>query len=136
MLKRLGTFALASLAIILLCTVAFWDAGAMISVTLWYFIAIFLPGFAWVYPLRQSFVETFLLANLAGFAFGAVFVILDVAFNIPMNSVTFILVPLLFIGAGVIRWRKDYFKKTAPAATSPTPAAQGESAAGTIAPKP
>lgn len=109
MLKKALKWYLYCVIIILLCAVAFRDLLAVISVAAGYSLLILLPGFVWVYPLRQSFLATFLLANIVGFAFGAAYAFLDIVLRIPLQAVTFIIIPVMAIGLGVWRWRKHYF---------------------------
>ncbi len=81
---------------------------AAIKLALIYTFFIFLPGLVWTIPLKEELLPTLILSNLFGFAFGFAYLILDVIFNIPLNSITFIIVPVIFASAGLWRAaRKD-----------------------------
>ena len=109
MLKQAAQYLLASVIILFLASFAFRSVGVMLNITLWYTLLIFLPGFVWIYPLRQGFLATFLLANLVGFAAGFVYLLLDTV-RIPLNKSTFFLAPMAVIIIGLLVWRKHYFQ--------------------------
>lgn len=95
-----------SAAAILLASLAFKQPLAIISATLIYLLLVLLPGLVWAIPLKQGVLTTFALANLIGFASGALYVLFDVVLGIPLNRVTFIIVPLIVIIAGFVNtWR-------------------------------
>ncbi|MBI4145212.1 hypothetical protein HY493_03325 [Candidatus Woesearchaeota archaeon] len=108
-LHRFGFSTICSFALLIALAFAFKDTFAILAAAFWYLALVILPGLAWTYPLGQRFFQTFLLANLAGFASGFIYVVLDVAFRIPLNKVTFLAVPAFVTLAGILYWRKHYF---------------------------
>ena len=107
-IHQLGLGIIGSFALLVALAIAFNDFSAIVAAAFWYLALIVLPGLAWVQPLGLRFFQTFLIANLAGFASGFIYVILDVAFRIPLNKVTFIVVPALVTLSGLVYWRKHY----------------------------
>lgn len=108
-INQAGYSILGSFALLIALAFAFKDTFAILAAAFWYLALVILPGLAWVQPLGQRFFQTFLLANLAGFASGFIYVVLDVVFRIPLNRVTFLIVPAIVILTGILYWRKHYF---------------------------
>ena len=104
-LKQLAQWSAISLGILILMSVSVQSVVGIASVAFWYWLLIFLPGIVWILPLKQEFVKTFLLANIVGFSFAAVLVPLDIWAGVPMNTITFALVAVAAIIAGVVRWQ-------------------------------
>jgi hypothetical protein len=108
-LKMAGTWFAISLGFMLLLSIAYKSPYAIVAITLGYAAFILLPGYVWAYPLKQTFVQTFLLANIIGFAWGAAYVPLDIFLRVPLNPVTFIVVTMASVCLGLYINRGTYF---------------------------
>ena len=114
-MRKLGIIALASLVIVA-ATASPVDSIAVVArMVLAYAWLILLPGLAWVCPLREHRMESLVLANLGGFAFGFVYFLLDIV-GVPLRAWTFAVVPGVITVAGVLFWK--WRGKRAPVASA------------------
>jgi hypothetical protein len=118
-MKRILEVTVATTALAIGALIVMDSTSALLRVLFAYVWLILLPGLIWVWPLKEDTITTFVLANLAGFAFGFVYFLLDMA-GIALTQWTFAVVPSLITVAGVVRIA--YERKTSVKSDEPDPA--------------
>jgi len=101
-MKRIVEVSLATIALVIGALIVMDSISALLRVLFAYLWLIFLPGLVWVWPLKEDTITTFVLANLAGFAFGLVYFLLDMS-GIALSKWTFAVVPTVIAVVGVVR---------------------------------
>lgn len=90
-----------------LLTIPIKNLGIMLKLTITYFLFIYLPFLNLIDKIKIGIVEKFLLTNIAGLTYGAIFVVLDVIFKIPLTKAIFIIVTGLIIMLSYVVSSKD-----------------------------
>lgn len=74
--------------------------------TLIYIFLMFLPFSLMVAKIKIGLIEKFILINLCGLSYAAIYVVLDVILKIPINKITILCITMLIYISSWIMYKK------------------------------
>ena len=105
-ISELKELVLAGAVVFFIVSLVLMDLWASLRLFMAYMLCIYLPFVLPVATLKLPLVESFLLVNLAGLSYAAIYVIFDLVLNIPLTKPVFAVTTLLAYALGYFYYRK------------------------------
>ena len=101
MREYLKKYGIGILLIFIVSYLGLWNGSAALKLTLGYLIVAYLPASLYFIRKPIPFAEKFVLTNVLGLSLSTALVALDVVFRVPLVTLTYISVSVIFLLCGL-----------------------------------